>query len=211
MTQTQGLAGTDEQQRRAHELAVYRRLIGPRYADCTLNTFEATTDAQVSALARVQQFVRRCGYASGGLLLVGPPGTGKDHLAIGAAGAAIIRHGLSVNWVNGVEWYSRQRDRIDSGRSEREEIAKLLWADVLIISDPLPPDATLTGYQSQLLYQVLDHRYRHLRQTWATVNVLGPDDFRRRMTGPIADRLLHDATVVQCYWPSHRKPRREES
>ena len=119
--------------------------------------------------------------------------------------------GKSVGWINGIEWYSRQRDRIAADRSESEEIARLITPDVLIVSDPLPPDASLTSYQAAMLYQVIDRRYRNMKATWATINVVDQKDLARRMTGPIADRILDNATVVQCWWPSHRRAFRSPS
>lgn len=197
--------------RRCELLRQFHAQIGLRYARCEFANFEQRTDAHVKAVATLQSACRRLTKTSGGILFVGPPGAGKDHLAAAAAGYAIRKHGLSVSWINGVEWYARQRDRINGPGTEAAEVAKLVAPDVLLISDPIPPDTALTSYQAQMLYQVVDRRYRNLKATWATVNAKNKSDLASRLTGPIADRLNHDAAVIQCWWESYRTAARDDA
>jgi len=145
--------------------------------------------------------------AGDGILLHGPSGTGKDHLAFAVLTAAIMRHGFSANWVNGADLYGDFRDRI--GREHKTEellVQSLSTPRLLQISDPLPPTGCLTDFQASMLFRIVDGRYSHCRPTIVTCNVASKDEAADRMGAQIVDRLTHGSLVLWCDWPSYRKP-----
>ena len=197
--------------RTARRLAAFQEAIGKRYADCTLDNFEATCPAQEQVLAKLRDYVSdiranvdRCR----GLVLFGPAGTGKDHLLVGAAKEAISA-GVYVEWKNGRDLCGQFRDAIkgESIRSEGGLLRDLEAPDVLILSDPVPPTGRLTEYQGDVMFRLVDARYRELKPTWATLNVAGGSEADDRLGSQIVDRLKHDALALFCDWPSYRTAR----
>lgn len=184
------------------------RIAGKRLAAATLDNYIADRPEQKKILSDVRDFVAniRANVNSGeGLVLNGPSGNGKDHLLISAARAA-IQVGFIVCWKNGQDLLGEFRDRIGSDESEEALLAPMVSADVLVISDPLPPSGSLTDYQTSMIYRVLDNRYRDCKPTWCSMNVTSRKEADARIGVAIIDRLRHGALCLACNWPSFRKP-----
>lgn len=193
----------------ARRLAAFEEAVGKRYAGCTLDNFRADRPEQRDAVAKLREYVRdiKANVDRGrGLVLFGPAGTGKDHLLVGTAKEAISA-GIGVAWRNGRDLFGAFRDAMDANTSERSLFRDLEAPDVLILSDPAPPTGRLTEYQGDVLFRLVDARYRELRPIWTTLNVAGGDEADSRIGAQIADRLRHDALAIFCDWPSHRKVR----
>lgn len=198
-------------ERRLYE--AYERLcvsLGPRLRKVTLTTFQVTCDAQrnaVEALRDYQKHLPERVSAGEGIVLCGPSGTGKDHLAVSILKCAMMRDRLSGMYVPGLELFSEMRDVIGSHTSETQFVARFCTTDILLLSDPLPPRGSLTDFQAAMLETIVDWRYRHLRPTFITLNVATGQEADERLGVPIVDRLRHGATVIKCDWPSFRKPK----
>lgn len=198
--------------------------LGRRYGDCSLDgkgltlgvRFECSNAAQRAALDMLLQFEAELPAhvkAGRGLILFGPVGTGKDHLLAAMLRSAVLRHGLSVEWLNGLDLYGLIRDRMDTGapstwerceRSEEDLVRSLAQPMILAISDPLPPAGDASPFNLQMLLRVIDRRYRHMLPTWLTLNAANGQDAEERLSAPIVDRLRHGALGVYCNWPSYR-------
>ena len=189
--------------------------VGRRYEDCGLNNYETTAAEQTHTVKSLQSYLTNLAAnvrGGNGLVLFGPSGTGKDHLLVAMAREAIWE-GVNVVWTNGRDLFAEVRglmgrDRyqsLDSPASEEELLAPLINADVTFISDPIPPTGALTEFQSDVLFRVLDARYRDRMPTWVTINVENGSEADDRMGAQLVDRLRHDALVIHCNWPSYRK------
>jgi DNA replication protein DnaC len=185
------------------------------YADVTLGGFVLSKDSAacgrqkgvVDAIRDYTASVSARRAAGEGVLLYGPPGTGKDHFAMIVMRAAFVGCGMKIERINGPEWYGALRDMMDSESSlERVEIDRLSKCDYLLVSDPLPPIGSLSSYQSSMLYRVLEKRQATDRPTIVTMNCDGIDDATKRLGGPTVDRMRFKSWVMECDWPSHRKP-----
>lgn len=180
---------------------------GSRYANCRLGTFLAQTPEQSRAIESLSRFCRSIteNVRSGrGLVLFGPRGTGKDHLAM-AVCRQVIANDFRVVWQNGMDLFGDVRDAIDSHDSERSFVDRLIRPDVLYISDPLPPIGSLTDFQSAMLFRVLDARYSRSKPLICTVNVSNRDELDRRLGPQNSDRLRDGALAVHCKWESYRR------
>ena len=144
-----------------------------------------------------------------GVVLYGPVGTGKDHLAIGVLAVA-VGSDMSVCAVNAQDWYGRLRDRMSAerGESEAELIRELVRPELLLLSDLVPPIGGLSAYQAMLLYRLLDDRYSRRRVTLATLNVETVDEAEEAIGATSWDRLCDGAWLIACQWASKRKPER---
>lgn len=179
---------------------------GNRYANCTLENFETKHPKQRQVLTELLAYV--AGDCSGNLVLYGPIGTGKDHLAFAACREA-IRSGKTVRWLNGRSWFGSVRDAMDSTKSEAAIIDEVRRPDVVCLSDPLPPIGALTAHQADMLYRFVDARYTRGVPTICTLNVENDADADERLGVPTWDRLCDGAFKLHCNWPSYRQPTKE--
>ena len=181
--------------------------VGKRYANVTLDGFDTRHDAQKDVLKHVRDYSENIEQrvASGsGLFLIGPPGTGKDHLAIAVLLAAAAK-GISVHWADGMELFAGARDNIDANRTEAAWLSTYTSPTMLAISDPVPPLGSVKeGFQLATLFSIIDRRYRDMKPTLMTLNVNDRDEAEKRMAPNIVDRLAHGALVLRCDWPSYR-------
>ncbi len=198
------------EQRRQSEL-MQRRLdliiaAGNRYKGCTVDSFQCAVPQQGRVVDAVRKYLDS--ESSESVVLYGPVGTGKDHLAFAICREA-VKAGKTVRWVNGQQWFGSVRDAMDTDRTEASLVSELARPDVLCISDPLPPVGALTQHQATMLYRLIDARYSKGVPTVCTINVSSDQEADERMGAATWDRLTHDALKCFCNWPSYRKPARE--
>jgi len=221
-----------EQRQRYYTAQSFMRSQGPRYASCRLGNFEVTTDQQRIVVDSLKQYLADFprGVESGtGIVLYGPSGTGKDHLAIALGGEALYRHAkihpldigkddprlepYEILRVRGSDLFQRVRGTMheDSTITEAEIVEELTTPDILIVSDPLPQQGPLTPFQADVLFRVIDFRYSWRRPTWTTLNVCNGAEADERLGAAIADRLRDGALCLHCNWPSYRRSQKAEA
>jgi len=143
------------------------------------------------------------------VLIVGPCGTGKSHIAQ-ALGHSAIRKGYDVLFTAA----SRMLAQINAARatnSFERQFAKLAGIDLLIIDDfGLKP---LTGIQDEDFHEVISERYER-KSTIVTSNLdipEWPDAFPNRILGAATiDRLRHGAYKVVLEGKSYRAASTEQ-
>jgi DNA replication protein DnaC len=206
------MALAEQNARRQGLFAVLCEKAGSRYAGCSFKNFacrnklqEAARDACVEYAKTLIEQIADCRN----LVLYGPVGTGKDHLAFSIAAAAALHHGKSVGWINGQDWFGELRDEMsDNGETERRILLRLCAPDVFVVSDPLPPYGSLSQHQGTMLYRLINARYRFGKPTIVTVNVADDEEAYNRLGAATWDRLRDKAWQIHCNWPSFRKPAR---
>lgn len=199
-------------------LSLLERDLGPRYTACRLGNFEFRGSAEDQASQKQAVETLKWYYdtlpervAKGdGLILIGASGTGKDHLLSALARAAVTKHNQSVRWADGARLFSQLRDGMSLDTTENSVLAPLERADILYLSDPVPPGSVLTTFQKSAMFRLIDTRYRHLRPTWLTCNFEDQADAVKSLSASIVDRLRHGSMFIECDWPTYRVARSME-
>lgn len=139
------------------------------------------------------------------LILLGPPGVGKTHLAI-ALGVKVAERGHRVYFTTAMDLARKLSKAADGNRLHRE-LNALQQPKLLIIDEIgyLPFDAV----QASLLFQVICRRYQKNQSLALTSNKAFSDWGQVFANDPILasaalDRLLHRSTVINIRGESYR-------
>ena len=171
----------------------------------TLDTFDfdavpMVSKAQVTALAAGDGWLGK----GANLLLFGPPGAGKSHLAA-AIGLALIENGWRV-------LFTRTTDLVQKLQVARRElnleaaISRLDRFDLMILDDLAY--VTKDQAETSVLFELISARYERrsmlitANQPFGEWNKVFPDP---AMTLAAIDRLVHHATIVEMNVESYRR------
>jgi DNA replication protein DnaC len=194
---------SDEYTRRQSNL-LNRRLKAARFPSLkTLEEFDfdfnpALKKKEIMALAS-SSFI----YKTQNILLIGPPGVGKSHIAI-ALGIAAIHNGYAVLYKSAFDLVAEMAEA-DTPKSRRGYLAALIKANLLIIDElgmkKMPQNA------ADDLLEVIHRRHgnsstiiatNRIVSDWATI--LGDT----AATAAILDRFLENAVVFTIKGKSYR-------
>ena len=103
-----------------------------------------------------------------GMVLMGPPGTGKTHLMTGFAFQCTIGHGISCIFQSFAELLSELRQGYSDGKSDIEIIEPHLQTDILIIDDM--GKGRNSDWELGILDMLISERYNRNQIIMVTTN-----------------------------------------
>jgi len=178
---------------------------GKLYLGGRFSNYEITRDAQAKAVGTLKAYCRALpGNVANrrGLVLYGTCGTGKDHLLAAVVRRVVLVHGIKVLWTTGPRLFNAFRSEIDGSDLTSRNCRDV---EVLAVSDPIPPAGQLTPFISERLFGIVDARYSDGKPTWITCNVASREDMEHAIGVQTVDRLIDNAVLIRCDWPSYRK------
>jgi DNA replication protein DnaC len=158
-----------------HARAVEQQLkdarIPPRYQRCSLDTFTTYDNERLlSALRVARRFVEDFPHAQKGLMLIGPPGIGKTHIAVAVLREAITRTGLKGRYSDTRTLLREIRETYNpvTRTAEMDVIRPVMEADLLVLDD-LGAER-LTDWVEETMSLIVNTRYNERRLTIFTSN-----------------------------------------
>ena len=148
-----------------------------RYEHCTLANFSAYNESLEQAVAKARRIAEGFPIVDRGLLLEGPPGVGKTHLAV-----AVLAQVVQTSGARGLFYDTRDLLRVIRSTydpsirtTELDVLRPVMTADLLVLDD-LGAEKT-SEWVEETMNLIVNTRYNEKRLTIFTSNYLDiPDD-----------------------------------
>jgi DNA replication protein DnaC len=194
--------------------------IPERYRNCGITNFNELTDSQRAAKAMARRVVREWPALDRGLLIVGPVGVGKTHLAVAVLAELVDTVGVRGVFCDFTDLLARIQATFSRGSDESEDEILATYRDAeLLVLDELGARRP-TDWARDVLYGLLNTRYNRKRITLLTTNYgdapekPGGETLELRVGTAVRSRLAEMCQLIPLTGPDYRrevKQRRADS
>ena len=188
--------------------------IPERYRNCGLTNFNELTDSQRAAKAVARRFVREWPAVDRGLLVVGPVGVGKTHLAVAVLAELVDTLGVRSVFCDFTDLLARIQATFSRGSDESEDDVLQIYREAeLLVLDELGARRP-TDWARDVLYGLLNTRYNRKRLTILTTNYgdtpekPGGETLEGRVGVPVRSRLAEMCRLVEIGGKDFRREAR---
>jgi DNA replication protein DnaC len=187
--------------RRREELLLAAARIPRRYEHCSFDNFEIHDPAQGRVLQIARRFARDYAVGERGLLLAGPCGAGKTHLAVSILRALILERGVRGLFYDFQDLLKEVQASYNpvNQTSEMSVLQPVFTAEVLVLDDLGAQKPT--AWVRDTVGHIITNRYNDRRTTMFTTNrgSAPPEDAARRPGREIAEASLADQIGVRLH------------
>lgn len=156
---------------------IHKAGIPKRFQNCTFESFRLDAIQDTSkylAKQQTQTFVRLYPRTERGILLMGPPGTGKTHLAVAAMRTLIQEKRVPCLFVDFVAFLQDVYTAFKEASKPRTKILDPVLETEVMLLDGFG-SYQLNPWTQDTITQILNTRYNDKKTTLVTTNYLDPD------------------------------------
>lgn len=146
--------------------------IPARYANCTLDNSEAVNASVATAISDIRHFVQYYPLENTGLLLVGPSGVGKTHLAVAAIQYLIREKGIACLFRDYRELLKEIQNSYNPSiqATELEILQPILDTEVLLLDELGATFPSASEWIWETVSYIINYRYNEKKTTIFTTN-----------------------------------------
>lgn len=173
----------------------------PERFDRDLSQFETTTPDQAKAFADTKTILRKINEKTG-LVFLGPPGTGKTHLAIYCL-RQILAWGKTGRFVEAIKIFraSKESWRRDDAPRESEVLKSFVKPFLLVIDEIGVQFGSAT--ERMIITEIINDRYNALKPTILCAN-LAMEEMSKCIGDRAWDRFQENGAVIVLHGKSYR-------
>ena len=171
-----------------------------RFLNASLENYYPQNVNQRMELEQCSQYCEQP-FGSNGLMLIGPVGTGKTHLAIAIA-RKLMKKQIGYYYVNMPKLLAQIRSAMGSNSGESQDFLKELISVNLLIIDDIGAER-ITDWVREQFYLLINGRYEAALPTIVTTNE-SMEELEERIGHRVISRLIEMCRGIVLDGPDYR-------